>query len=385
MVDLLISAASCLGHGYMLMICLNVIYSQPVNRTLLKTLRLAAGLALVGWPVLCTSFAVNVGILPTLTEPNGWLIWHMLALYCCVSASVGVIVFPLITAIRCLRRVPSCVRSSSTYVYDIAQQLGSRPVGDGKHAHLAAKTWNDIFRVEFTEMELAIASLPKEWDGLSILQLSDLHFYGTPGIEYFQAVFDHCAALPTPDIVVLSGDIIDDDRYLPWIDELLPKLRWKHAGFAILGNHDWWNNFDAVRARLHTLGWTVLSNTSTTIDVLGQPLLAIGHEGPWFKPAPTVADNQRGFRLLISHSPDNIHWAQVHRIGLMLSGHNHGGQIRLPIMGSMFVPSKYSRRFDHGTFQLGNTVLHVNRGLSGKEPIRIRCLPQVSLLKLRAA
>jgi predicted MPP superfamily phosphohydrolase len=68
----------------------------------------------------------------------------------------------------------------------------------------------------------------------------------------------------------------------------------------------------------------------------------------------------------------------------MLSGHNHGGQIRLPIFGSLFVPSRYSRRYDMGTFHEPPTVLHVNRGLSGKEAIRFRCRPQVSRIQLRS-
>jgi len=67
----------------------------------------------------------------------------------------------------------------------------------------------------------------------------------------------------------------------------------------------------------------------------------------------------------------------------MLSGHNHGGQIRVPILGSLFVPSRYSRRYDMGNFHEPPTVLHVNRGLSGKEAIRFRCRPQVTRLILR--
>ena len=68
----------------------------------------------------------------------------------------------------------------------------------------------------------------------------------------------------------------------------------------------------------------------------------------------------------------------------MLSGHNHGGQIRLPLLGSIFVPSRYGRRFDAGTFEEPPTVLHVSRGLAGQHPLRINCRPEVTRLVLRA-
>jgi predicted MPP superfamily phosphohydrolase len=68
----------------------------------------------------------------------------------------------------------------------------------------------------------------------------------------------------------------------------------------------------------------------------------------------------------------------------MLCGHVHGGQIRLPVVGSIFVPSLYSRRFDMGVFENGETVMVVNRGLSGKEPLRFCCHPQVVRITLRS-
>jgi predicted MPP superfamily phosphohydrolase len=89
------------------------------------------------------------------------------------------------------------------------------------------------------------------------------------------------------------------------------------------------------------------------------------------------------FRLCLSHTPDNIGWARQHQINLMLAGHNHGGQIRLPLVGSVIVPSRYGRRYDCGTFHEPPTLLHVSRGLAGKEPVRYNCRPEVAKLVLR--
>jgi uncharacterized protein len=216
-----------------------------------------------------------------------------------------------------------------------------------------------------------------------ILHLSDLHFYGTPSREYFDVVIRRCMADGIPDLLILSGDIIDGSKYLDWIEPILRPLQWKLAAFAILGNHDWWQDFDAVRKRLASLGMQVISNRWESLDIRGESLVVIGHEGPWFRPPPDLGNCPDGFRLLVSHTPDNIGWAKKHNCQLMLSGHTHGGQIRVPIFGSLFVPSRYSRKYDMGTFHEPPTILHVNRGISGKEAIRFRCRPQVTRLVLR--
>jgi predicted MPP superfamily phosphohydrolase len=77
-------------------------------------------------------------------------------------------------------------------------------------------------------------------------------------------------------------------------------------------------------------------------------------------------------------------WAKRQRIDLVLAGHVHGGQVRLPPFGSILVPSRCGRRYDHGAFEEAGTLLHVSRGLSGEHPVRYNCVPEVTLLTLRA-
>ena len=91
------------------------------------------------------------------------------------------------------------------------------------------------------------------------------------------------------------------------------------------------------------------------------------------------------FRILLSHSPDLFYKAQHWGVDLMLSGHNHGGQIRFPLFGPVFMPSRYSRRFDRGFFRQNGTLLHVSEGVGGKHPVRYGCPPEVSRLVLHAA
>ena len=113
-------------------------------------------------------------------------------------------------------------------------------------------------------------------------------------------------------------------------------------------------------------------------------MIVIGHEGPWFRPAPDLsACPADGFRFCLSHTPDNLPWAKQNHIDLVLAGHVHGGQIRLPGTGSIFVPSRFSRRYDMGIYQEGPTVMHVSRGLAGEFPLRFNCRPEVTLVVLQ--
>lgn len=365
------------------MLSLNFTYSFPFHRKLLKAQRQLWGLLLVGGPI---AFALILGIdLLSLGRATIYDGSHAIVVgYAWICVGVGSLVFPGITIWRLLRKPPRVVIAEDSVVVDVVKELGHRPVGDGRYRNVAARSINDLFRVEFTKLTLQVPGLPASLDGVSILQLSDLHFYGTPAREYFEFVVRRAMLDGVPDLLVVSGDIVDDNRYLEWIGPILSPLKWNIAALAILGNHDWWMDFDAVRSRLAALGMRVNSNRWEAIDVRGETIVAIGHEGPWFRPPPDLTGCPAGFRLLISHTPDNIGWARRNNCKLMLSGHNHGGQIRLPIVGSLFVPSRFSRRYDMGTFHESPTVLHVNRGLSGKEPVRFRCLPQVTRIILRS-
>jgi predicted MPP superfamily phosphohydrolase len=86
----------------------------------------------------------------------------------------------------------------------------------------------------------------------------------------------------------------------------------------------------------------------------------------------------------LSHTPDNFAWACRHNVDLMLSGHNHGGQIKLPLFGPVYSPSRFGCRYADGVFWKSPTLMHVSRGLAGKHPLRWRCRPEVTRIVLRA-
>ena len=105
---------------------------------------------------------------------------------------------------------------------------------------------------------------------------------------------DKCAAWD-PDVLALTGDIVDSHKHRRWILPVLGRLRWQDAALAILGNHDQWYEPLMVRRRLRKLNMKVIGNAWQTIDIRGEPMIVIGHEGPWFQPEPDLADCPNGF------------------------------------------------------------------------------------------
>ena len=130
-------------------------------------------------------------------------------------------------------------------------------------------------------------------------------------------------------------------------------------------------------------GWIDLGSQARRCELGGVPCQVIGNEYPWFE-RPTIESCDAEFRLLLSHSPDQFTWARRHGIELMLAGHTHGGQGRLPLAGPVLSPSLHGSRYASGDFYRAPTTMHVTRGIGGVHLLRINCRPELSVLTLRA-
>ncbi len=364
MIDLLTAGVLWVGHACIWTATLNVLYSQPLPKAFLKPWRLFTGAVISGFPLV-----LFFGPWP-------------LNLYFGVCCFVGLMVFPTITLFRNFRPRPICLTAERTETLDLWETLGAGVRGDGKWRWLTRLPGNGVFKVDITELSLRLPRLPASLEGVSILLLSDLHFHGTPSKLWFDAIIDRLKQFPKPNVVVLAGDFVDSDEHHEWIGAILGRLEWTELGVAILGNHDAHHHPETLRRTLEAIGFTVLGDRSHEVTVRGERLIFTGHEGPWFPAPQTVPEG--GFRICVSHSPDSFRWATARGFDLILCGHVHGGQIRLPLIGSIFVPSRYSRRYDMGVFEQTGTVMVVGRGLSGKEPLRFRCHPQVIRITLQS-
>lgn len=358
------------GHAFLLTTFLNVLYSQALPKKLLKPWRLVTGLVIFAFPlVLLGASSADPFEVPAVGA------------YACACAALGALYFAL-TFWRNVRPKPNCLLSESTRTLDLRAELGAAVVGDGLHQWAARVPGNGAFKFDITDLTLAVPDLPPELDGLTILHLSDLHFHGTPSRAYFERAFAELHAGPVPDLVCLTGDYVDTDSHHEWIRPLLEPFRANCAKLAILGNHDDYHGPDNVRKELEAAGYAVLGNGWREIDVRGVKCVFVGHEGPWF-PAPNLNGLPAGaFQIALSHTPDNFYWLADRGARLVLAGHVHGGAIRVPFLTSIFVPSRYGRRFDMGVFESRGAVMVVSRGIGGKEPLRLRCNPQALRLKL---
>lgn len=367
LLEILVFCIAWVGHACLWVSLLSHLYGQPLPKQMLKVWRLFTGLIILGLPLL---YPVRDHVVT------------QLYLWACVA--VGGIVFPAVTIARMVRKPPACLVAESTRSIDLWPELGQKLIGDGHLAALARLPGNGLFRVDVTELTLALPNLPPAWDGLTLVVAGDFHFHGTPARPFFDRIIDELLAVPPPDLVCLVGDYLDSDEHHGWIGPVLGRLQATGAKLAILGNHDRYHDPQQVRLQLAAAGYTVLGSDWFEVTLRGVPCAVVGHEGPWFAPPiakPLTASPP--FRLCLSHTPDNFYWAIANHIDLMFCGHVHGGGIRVPVVGSIFVPSVYGRRFDQGVFEKGRTVMAVTRGLSGREPIRFRCNPQVLRITLR--
>ena len=239
------------------------------------------------------------------------------------------------------------------------------------------------------EKQLALARLPAEHDGLRIVHLTDLHMSGRITKAYFTAVVEEVNRLQ-PDLVALTGDLVERDPCIDWIPDTLGRLHAPGGVYYVLGNHDRRVNQQRLTTALAAAGAVHVGGRWQQVTVRGVPLVIAGNELPWYRPAADLSGcpphDAAGLplRLLLAHTPDQFGWAQANDVDLMLAGHNHGGQVRLPLLGAVLAPSRFGTRYASGVFRQRATVMHVSPGTSSLTPVRWNCPPEIALLVLRS-
>jgi hypothetical protein len=288
---------------------------------------------------------------------------------------------------RCrLRRPPAVVRSQSRR--GLLHSAAPVPeIQDHPHHLLVRLPGNQTLHLDLQERAIAVPRLPPALDGLSLAHLSDFHFSGRVGKPYFQEVVRLCNEL-RPDLALLTGDFIDRAKCLDWIPETIGRLTARSGVYFILGNHD--VEFDTGRLIrvLEEAGLHYVGGRHVEIEIRGVPVLLAGNEQPWMGPAADLEHcpppGRTGLRIGLAHCPDQLPWARAHKLDLLLAGHTHGGQIRLPLIGPVFAPSRGGVQYASGLFHVPPTILNVSRGLSAQLPLRMNCTPEIIHLTLHA-
>jgi predicted MPP superfamily phosphohydrolase len=305
--------------------------------------------------------------------------------YPAVCLAAAVLAVPRWAIPKALARTPAALVSNHTARVDLVEKLGFRPVGTKMTAMFAAIPGNEVFTLAVQTKHVRLPGLPPALNGLKIAHLADLHMTGRFTREFYEEVVTQTNAL-APDLIALTGDICEREKCLEWIVPVLGKLQAPRGKFFVLGNHET-RLPDAARLRklLAEAGFVDLAGRWIEHDIAGTAVVLAGNELPWFGAAPDISSAPVGpLRMLLSHSPDQFFWAQRQGFGLVLAGHNHGGQIRLPLIGPLITPSVYGSRYAGGLYHEPPTVLHVTRGIAGVHPVRFNCPPELALLVLEA-
>lgn len=238
--------------------------------------------------------------------------------------------------------------------------------------------------LQVTRVTVPIRNLPAAAEGFRIAHLTDLHLRPVTTVENIRAAVDLANRLK-PDVTVLTGDYVTNAAQD--IEELAPvlaQLNARQGVFAVLGNHDWWTDAQVVQSGLRRAGVNVLMNFGV---VLPEGVHLAGVDDPWSgAPDLRAALAQSGSNMptvLLAHEPDFADdFSQDERIALQLSGHTHGGQIRLPGKGALVLPP-YGHKYDYGLFRVRQTWVYTSSGVgSALLGVRINCRPEVAEITL---
>ncbi len=269
-------------------------------------------------------------------------------------------------------------------------RLGLAGLGGAAYTHWGEPHWLDVGR-----HEVAVAKTPKK-SPLKILQMSDFHSSSFVSLNYLRHAVELGLSLQ-PDLICLTGDFITAaDSQVDGLAKTLAPLAQAAPTFACLGNHDggWWTKWhggfadtQVVQALLKEAGATLLFNTRQEISVRDWNVTLAGVGDFWsgaMNPAavfsaPLAGENDA--TVLLSHNPDTKTSLKSFPWDLLLCGHTHGGQFRLPFIGTPFAPVK-DKKFVQGLHRWEDRWIHITRGVGNLHGMRFNCRPEVSLLSL---
>lgn len=271
--------------------------------------------------------------------------------------------------------------------------LSSLPLGT---AGVLGWAEHDTLTLKREYWDLYYPNLPAALEGKMICQLSDLHL---ESLQISSKLIEQVVMAQKPDLLVITGDIISTRTDLDKLDSYLGRLTANYGTFVVMGNNDYGNLshtlFKRYLQQLQTLGWTPLLNdaafvTSLNLWVIGVDDPATGHDDvdqayqKVSMSSATPTPLTPPFRLVLAHSTDCLDGVAINGADLLLTGHTHGGQIRLPGLQPLITNTYLG---DHGIYEgyhvINGVPLYINRGLGESIiPLRFNVPPEIAFFTL---
>ena len=243
--------------------------------------------------------------------------------------------------------------------------------------------WLSIERVD-----VPIYGLPEAFDGFTIVCMSDFHLHPYTQIDFIKKVVSTANEL-NPDLICLLGDyVFESADSIYELAPVLAGLESTYGVFAVLGNHDLWTDAAVVRSGLGSVGIRVLVNESVLLRLGSDNLILAGLDDGWSgEPDLSLAlegSPQDSPVILMLHEPDFAdYYTRDGRVRLQLSGHSHGGQVRLPGIGAPFLPD-FACNYDDGLVEIEGMWLYTTRGIGViGPPVRFNCRPEITEITLQ--
>ncbi|NET38701.1 MAG: metallophosphoesterase [Cyanothece sp. SIO1E1] len=259
---------------------------------------------------------------------------------------------------------------------------------------VAICSWIYAFKIEPAWIEvvpiaLTLPHLPSAFQDFKIVQISDLHAGGAMTEQRLTRIMT-LVNQQQPDLIAITGDFVtrDPQQFAPLLEKSLQQLTPNALTVAVLGNHDHWQNPHIIREVLAKSSILDLSNAVYTLQRGQDQLNIAGIDDFWFKKARLEQVMAQlpleGAAILLAHEPDFADIStRERRFDLQLSGHSHGGQVRLPFIGPPILPP-YGKKYPMGRYQVGDMILYTNRGVGMVSPeVRLSCRPEITVLTLK--
>jgi predicted MPP superfamily phosphohydrolase len=244
--------------------------------------------------------------------------------------------------------------------------------------------------IEITNLSVPISNLPGEFDGYHLTHLSDFHLGTRVDSQSMLEIVEKVNALDS-DIIAITGDFVSSnvERHATDLLRALSRLRARDGVVAVLGNHDHYTDSGKIREILQRSGVVELRNKVQIIQRAGACMWIAGVDDQMtghdrINKVIDMLPEENVPVILLAHTPDFADISSTSGIfNLQLSGHTHGGQICLPLVGPLYLP-RLGRKYPSGKYQVGNMDLYTNRGL-GTSWIKVRynCPPEIAVFEFR--